>query len=102
MAKTNIKNKIKEYTNAILRNAFDFLKTSAEQFEQMPKYSIINFSSAIELFLKARLLKEHWSLIVQGEPNIQNFQQGSFSSIAFKDLIPKINNILGNEINKYT
>lgn len=102
MAKTNIKNKIKEYTNAILRNAFDFLKTSAEQFEQMPKYSIINFSSAIELFLKARLLKEHWSLIVQGEPNIQNFQQGSFSSIAFKDLIPKINNILGNEINKDT
>lgn len=50
MAKTNIKNKIKEYTNAILRNAFDFLKTSAEQFEQMPKYSIINFTQPLSYF----------------------------------------------------
>ena len=37
---------------------------SIGQLDTAPKYAVINFCSAVELFLKARLLAEHWSLII--------------------------------------
>lgn len=92
--------KINKHLYLLLDNAFDFLEVGIQNFKDNPKYSIINFAASIELFLKARLLKEHWSLIISGdEPNFQKFLQGDFTSINFKDLIPKIKAIIGeNEI----
>ena len=49
---------------SLVRNAIDFLKKSVDELEGSPKYSVIHFCSAIELFLKARLLVEHWTLII--------------------------------------
>lgn len=43
----------------IVRSAFDFLERAIEQVEKDRKHSIVNFATAIELFLKARLFKEH-------------------------------------------
>ena len=39
----------------VVRNAFDFLGRSIDELEKHPKYSVIHFYSAIELFVKARL-----------------------------------------------
>ena len=77
----------------LLENAFDFLERGIEQFEHEPKYSVINFCSAVELFLKARLLKEHWALVVAKNPKMDEFLKGDFKSINFVDLIPAIKNI---------
>ena len=64
-----------------------------------PKASLISFCTAIELFLKARLVYEHWSLIVVGdEPNVSVFKQGKFKSIGFKKLIPRIKNVTNDKI----
>ncbi len=88
------------YLEYLLNNAFDFLKRSIGQFEKEPKYSVINFCSAVELFLKARLLKEHWSLVIahKSEPNWQNFKNGNFRSEDFKCLIKKINNVFNCDV----
>ncbi len=87
-----------EYLNRVLENAFDFLETGIKQFETQPKYSVINFCSGIELILKARLMHEHWSLIVQSEPDLKSFKAGDFKSTNFKKLIPKINSVTNDNI----
>lgn len=71
----------------VVRNAFDFLGRSINELEQHPKYSVIHFYSAIELFVKARLLKEHWSLIVAKpeQADKAKFQRGDFQSVGLKD-----------------
>lgn len=87
-----------EYLNRVLENAFDFLESGINQFETQPKYSVINFCSGIELILKARLMHEHWSLIVQGEPDLKSFKAGDFKSTNFKKLILKINSVTNDNI----
>ena len=71
----------------VVRNAFDFLERSIDELQERPKYSVIHFYSAIELFVKARLLKEHWSLIVAKPEQADKgkFQRGDFQSVGLKD-----------------
>jgi len=84
----------------LIDNAFDFLDTAVKQFKTEPKYSVIHFSSAVELILKTRLFYEHWSLIVSTKknPSIEEFKKGNFKSLNFKDLIPRIEETLGEKI----
>lgn len=76
----------------VLLNAADFLNKSADEFEKDTKYSVINFFCAIELFLKARLIAEHWSLIVGKKPNLKNFKSGCSSTLQFDELIYVLKN----------
>ena len=60
-------NKVKEADelfDSLVENAIDFLQMSVQELEKRPKYSVIHFAMSVELFLKARLLREHWSLVV--------------------------------------
>ncbi|HEX4556398.1 MAG TPA: hypothetical protein VH249_20580 [Xanthobacteraceae bacterium] len=72
-----------DHLSRLIENALDFLTRAIDEFEGAPKYSIIHFYAAIELFLKARLLDEHWSLIVSKEPDRAKFESGDFVSVAF-------------------
>ncbi len=67
----------------LVENAIDFLERSAEDLEERPKYSIIHFYSAVELFLKARLMLEHWTLVVENVNNADwaKFVDGDFRSV---------------------
>jgi hypothetical protein len=79
----------------VVRNAFDFLVRSIDELERYPKYSVIHFYSAIELFVKARLLKEHWTLIV-AKPDVADkakFQRGDFQSVGLKDANERLTKI---------
>lgn len=89
----------------VVRNAFDFLGRSIDELEQHPKYSVIHFYSAIELFVKARLLKEHWSLIVAKpeQADKARFQCGDFQSVGLKDANDRLTKVaddglLGEEL----
>lgn len=86
----------------LIDNAFDFLEKAIDQFKTDPKYSVINFCAAIELILKARLMHEHWSLIISvpqhQHPSITKFKSGDFKSINFTDLIPKIESVTGEKL----
>jgi hypothetical protein len=85
--------------NDVVANAFDFLERSiAELQEGRPKYSVINFYSAVELFLKARLLKEHWSLIVMKpeKADKSEFAKGNFQSVGLAEAAIRLDKVVGD------
>lgn len=84
----------------LINNGFDFLERAIQQFKAEPKYSVINFCAAIEILLKARLMHEHWSLViaVKDHPDIEKFKKGDFKSINFNDLVPRIESVTGEKI----
>jgi hypothetical protein len=82
---------------ALVVNAFDFANKSIDEFQTNPKYSVIDFCAALELFLKAKLMLEHWSLIVD-EPHraeAQAFREGRFQSVSMIETIRRLENIAG-------
>ncbi len=90
----------------IVQNAIDFMEKSIDQLDTAPKYAVINFCSAVELFLKARLLAEHWSLIITDidkgnknkKINLERFKAGNFQSVNLKTSIERLRNIVGVKI----
>ncbi len=56
-------------TFGLLENAFDYMQSAAECVREGDarslKRAIRDLAAAMELFLKARLHAEHWSLIFQ-------------------------------------
>jgi hypothetical protein len=55
-----------EMFDSLVRNALAFLERSVDELKDAPNYAVIDFCTAIELFLKARLLLEHWALVYGG------------------------------------
>lgn len=53
-----------ELFNALTKSGFEFLERAIDEFSQTAKFSTVHFAIAIELFLKARLMREHWSLLL--------------------------------------
>jgi len=87
--------KAHEMFQQVADNAVDFLAHSLTELEKAPKYSVIHFCSAIELFLKAKLMLEHWALI-DDDPRAANharFLNGSFKSVAMEETIERLQNI---------
>lgn len=68
----------------LMESAFDFLIRAVDEIESRPKYSVIHFSTAIELLLKARLMNEHWSLLVErtSEADLQMFLAGNCKTVS--------------------
>jgi len=84
-----------EIFESLVSNAIDFMTKSLKEIKEHPKSSVINFYSSVELFFKARLLKEHWSLIVKEPANAKNstFLKGDFNSVGINDTITRLRNI---------
>jgi len=76
----------------LVANAFDFLSKSITELEQYPKYSTIHFYTAVELLIKARLMAEHWSLVVskRQEPDWTSFISGDFLSVSLDEAAIKL------------
>ena len=88
--------------DSVVLNAIDFLKTSLDELETRPKYSIINFYSAVELFFKARLFKEHWSLVVTKpeKANLTSFEKGDFKSVSLLEANQRLISICSDGVGK--
>jgi len=92
----------------LVRNALGFLQRSAKELEEAPNHSAIDFCTAIELFLKARLLAEHWTLIYLDLPkairekkaNLTRFRDGDVVSVGIKEAIPRLRELLNLNISK--
>lgn len=80
----------------LVDNAFDFLDKAGREFENEPKYSVIHFYAALELFIKARLLHEHWTLILTKPENADfvKFQKGEFHSVSLTDAQKRLTSII--------
>lgn len=86
--------------DSLTRNAFDFLERSIAEFDKTPKYSVIHFCAAVEMLLKARLMKEHWSLIVSKpeQANLAKFMAGDFASVTMDEARARIRDIADEEM----
>jgi hypothetical protein len=86
--------------DSLVRNALDFLRKSVAALPKQPKYSLIHFVSALELFLKARLLLEHWTLVV-ARPDRANrtaFEAGDFQSVTMEEALQRLQHVAGERI----
>ena len=84
-----------EFVN-LVGNGFDFLKKSMQEFDKEPKFSVIHFYSALELFLKARLLREHWTLILTrpDQGDLGKFKAGNFHSINLDEAEKRLRDVV--------
>jgi hypothetical protein len=92
----------KEMFNRLVENGFDFLSKSVSEIKDSPKYSIIHFYAAVELFLKARLLKEHWTLAISKkcDPDWSKFIGGDFQSVTLDEAALKLDKIVKSGLSK--
>ena len=80
---------------SLTESAFEFLVKALDEFPKSPKFSTVNFAIAIELFLKARLMKEHWSLIVEkpDQADWKNFCAGEAKTVGPEAAMVRLKNI---------
>lgn len=85
-----------EMFNGLVENAFDFLAKAISEIKEQPKYSVIHFYTAVELLLKARLMHEHWSLVVarKQEPDWEKFVKGDFQSVSLDEAAEKLRRVV--------
>lgn len=90
----------KQIFDSLALNAFDFLARAVADFEKSPKYSVIHFCAAVEMLLKAKLLREHWSLVVSKpqEASRAKFEAGDFSSVTLSETRTRLREIARVEI----
>ena len=87
----------------LVDNAMDFLSQSIrELLDEQPKYSVIHFHAAVELLLKARLMAEHWSLVVarRTEPDWEGFVAGNFVSVSLDEAAKKLDKVVRSGLGK--
>lgn len=86
----------------LVENALDFLFRSIDELGHYPKYSVIHFYAAVELFIKARLMSEHWSLVVTNrqEPDWEKFVAGDFQSVSLEESATKLKKAVRSELSE--
>ncbi|WP_146218743.1 hypothetical protein [Halomonas sp. LBP4] len=87
-----------ELKERLVTNAIDFLSVSIESLAARPKHSVVAFYTSVERFLKARLLEEHWSLVVarKQEPEWEKFVSGDFQSVSLDESCRLLHKVAGS------
>lgn len=89
-----------EFEN-LVRNGVDFLEKAMSQLDSDPKHSVINFYTAVEIFLKAPLVREHWTLVVADrEPDRHKYGVGDFVSVSFEEACSRLAKTLKRPLQK--
>lgn len=88
--------------NRLVENGFDFLNKAIEDLKDHPKFSVIHFHAAVELFLKARLMAEHWSLVIshRQDPDWNKFISGSFQSVSLDGAADRLEKVVRSGLSK--
>lgn len=91
-----------EMFGRLVENAFDFLFKAISEIEGQPKYSVIHFYAAVELFVKARLMNEHWSLVVsqRQEADWDKFIAGDFQSVTLTEAANRLKKVARSGLSK--
>lgn len=93
---------IKEATQRVSESAFDFLRKSLDEIKDYPKYSVVHFATAVELLLKARLMHEHWSLVVENVAHVEleKFLSGECKTVTPGEAVRRLGKVCGQNIPK--
>jgi hypothetical protein len=85
----------------LIQNALDYLRSAADYSikgdTRSLKYAVLHLDAAIELVLKARLAREHWSLIFENsdKASLQAMSSGDFVSVDIKSALNRLEGIAG-------
>lgn len=90
---------------SLLENGLDFVLSALEHVAGAPsnrdlKYAVLHLSSGIELILKEKLIREHWTLVFDRIENasLSKFRNGDFNSVTFENCIQRLTGICGVEL----
>ncbi len=83
-----------------MENGLDYLTSVIEHLRDEPdqrdlKYAVLHLQAAVEVLLKARLIRQHWSRVVT-DPTIVSypaFARGEFESIKLKETLARLTGI---------
>ena len=80
----------------MVESALDFFERAVEEHDSDPKYATLHLATSVELFLKARLMAEHWTLIIspKKQPTFANLKGGDFLSVTLSEAIQRLNGVL--------
>ncbi|MCY4034629.1 MAG: hypothetical protein OXF29_03110 [Hyphomicrobiales bacterium] len=86
----------------LMHSAFDFLRRAINDLDTDLKFSVINFATAIELLLKARLMNEHWTLVVDrsSDADIDAFLEGKSRTVTPHEAIRRLEKVCHEPIGK--
>lgn len=86
--------------DALTESAFEFIHKAIAEFEQSPKFSTVNFAIAIELILKAKLLREHWSLLLEkpDQADKDSFRKGESHTISPEKTIERLRRVASVDV----
>lgn len=79
-------------------NAMRFLRLAVQDVANRPDQMAIRVYTAVELILKARLMHEHWSLIVTKNPDRAKFESGDFVSVTFEDACKRLDDAVRDPV----
>ncbi len=83
-------------------SALEFLRRAMAEVEANPKFALVHFCAGLELILKARLMREHWSLVVMSKPDLRKFQSGDFDSVGLGAAIERLATVVNDPLPKDT
>lgn len=88
-----MKFKVLDMSLNFLQSSVEYIKNNKSETEL--QFSIIHLTAMVELMLKACLINEHWSLIIENSDqiNLSNFKSGDFKSINIDEAILRIGKI---------
>jgi len=89
-----------------VKMSLDFLESSVDYLSNQDsglselQFSLIHLTSSIELILKARIIEEHWTLVIDDLKNIneKRFLSGDFRSISVSEALDRVVNVCGCNI----
>ena len=93
------------HLDRIIANGLQFIERGVKELwskndKHHLKHSVINFYSGVELLLKARLMMEHWALIVSDikAADAEKFLGGKFRSVGLDETVTRLKKIAGVDI----
>lgn len=91
----------------VLENGLDFIETALDYAGGDPnpaslKYAVLHLSAGLELLLKDRLQREHWSLVFENldSASRESYEEGDFRSVGLKECIKRLDGICSVEISE--
>lgn len=90
-----------------LENGLDYMESAVEHLQGNPtsrdlKYAVLHLAAAIEVLLKMRLVREHWSLIFEDvrAATLAKYNGGDFKSVGAMDALTRLTNIASISISE--
>ena len=107
MASGNKTEQSEELQQSLLDNALDFMLSAAEavsrdEGHRTLKDAVLHLANGIELLLKARLAREHWSLIFSevNRASYKELAKADFASVGYTTAVKRLEQIVGVAIDK--